>query len=154
MRRRWIAICVFAGLVFGWLSSFAAGEAAPSGSEILLADAMKPASTEKSDPKSSSTGRLREGSKLVDQIGEFQKSGERINFFSKDGHGVLRVLENLALERVGRVLDDNPATRDWSVSGVVTEFRGENYLLLTRAVLKARTDSGNAPRTGQRIQKE
>lgn len=81
--------------------------------------------------------RLREGFKLVDQLGEFQRSGDQYSFFAKETYGVLRVLENLALERVARVLDDNPSMRVWSVTGVVTEYRNENYLLITRAVLKA-----------------
>jgi hypothetical protein len=85
-------------------------------------------------------GRIREGSKLVNQVGEFQKlTGDQVNFFAADGIGTLRVLENLALERVVRTMDDsdNSDRRTWSVSGVVTEFRGENYLLLTRAVFRA-----------------
>lgn len=41
---------------------------------------------------------------------------------------------------------DNSGRRTWSVSGVVTEFRGENYLLLTRAVFRA------APRHGCSVQ--
>jgi hypothetical protein len=104
----------------------------------------------------SKLGRIREGSKLIDQIGEFQKSGETstggalvVHFYSKELHGPMRVLENLALERVVRTLDDNPAIWLWSVTGVVTEFHGENYLLITRAVLKAHPKSTpvGSPRT-------
>lgn len=93
--------------------------------------------------------RLREGSKLVDQIGEFQKSGDQFSFFTKETYGALRVLENLALERVARMLDDNPTMRLWSVTGVVTEYRNENYLLITHAVLKAqpkKTAAGETPK--------
>lgn len=83
--------------------------------------------------------KLREGSKLIDQIGEFQRSGDQFSFFAKENYGGLRVLENLALERIARVLDDNPSMRLWSVTGVVTEYRNENYLLITRAVVKAQS---------------
>jgi len=87
---------------------------------------------------SASGARLREGTKLQEQVGEFQKTTDRVNFYPKDGQGAIRVLENLAMERVARVLQDSPTPRLWSVSGVITEYRGENFLLITRAVLKAR----------------
>lgn len=105
-------------------------------------DLVAPPNTAKardSIERSEKAVRLREGSKLVDQVGEFQKSGDQISFFAKDTFGSLHVLENLALERIARVLDDNPTMRLWSVTGVVTEYRNENYLLITRAVLKAQT---------------
>ena len=85
-----------------------------------------------------SDGLMREGAKLVEQIGEFQKSGDQVNFYLPNRKTELRVLPNLALERVVRILEDNPSVRTWNVSGVITEYQGENYLLLTRAVLKAR----------------
>lgn len=83
--------------------------------------------------------RLREGSKITDQAGEFQKSGDRYSFYPKEGKGSLRVLENLSLERVARTMEDDPAPRLWNVTGVVTEYQGENFLLISRATLKART---------------
>jgi hypothetical protein len=117
-----------------------AGEGA---SEKVAADGASP------DPSSSSL-RMREGTKLTDQLGDFQKSGDRYNFYPLEGKGVLRVLENLALERVAGVLLDDPSPRTWSVSGVLTEYRGENFLLITRAVLKSRgarpTPSGGIPK--------
>jgi hypothetical protein len=46
-------------------------------------------------------------------------------------------LENLALERVARIVSESPDQLQWSVSGMVTEYRGQNYLLITTALLKA-----------------
>jgi hypothetical protein len=48
-------------------------------------------------------------------------------------------LPNLGLERVGRMLKsvEEPESISWSVSGMVTEFGGRNYLLVTRAVYKS-----------------
>ena len=43
-----------------------------------------------------------------------------------------RVLENLALQRVVQVLEDNRGPRKWVISGLITEYRGSNYLLLTK----------------------
>ena len=84
-----------------------------------------------------SAERVREGTKVVQASGEFQATGERIHFVSKT-MPPLKVLENLALERVAQTLSERGAGREWTVSGVVTEYRGVNYLLLTRASLKTR----------------
>jgi hypothetical protein len=52
-----------------------------------------------------------------------------------------RVLENLALERINRELGQARGNLQWTVSGIVTEFRGNNYLLVTRAVVKSAESS-------------
>jgi hypothetical protein len=75
---------------------------------------------------------------LTDVAGEFQSTGDRILFQPRDRKSGLLVLENLALERVARALEEIREPGLWSVSGTVTEFRGANYLLITRAVLKAK----------------
>lgn len=82
------------------------------------------------------TTRLREGTKLTDVAGQFDFSGDRIAFFPANSKDSYRVLENLALERVSRILGESRNKPEWSVSGVVTEFRGVNYLLVTKAVIK------------------
>ncbi|MDA1054509.1 MAG: hypothetical protein O3C40_29085 [Planctomycetota bacterium] len=89
--------------------------------------------------------RLREGMNLVNQVGELREAGGRIAFYPEGDKRSLQVLENLALERVSRELDQS--NRKWSVSGIVTEYKGGNYLLLHRAVLKARVSSAPGPRS-------
>jgi hypothetical protein len=81
--------------------------------------------------------RVREGTRLDQVTGEFQMTGDRILFVS-DGYPSLRVLENLSLERVAQTLTERGAGRQWTVSGAITEYRGVNYLLLTRASLKTK----------------
>jgi len=80
--------------------------------------------------------RLREGTRLTDELGVFQSSGDRVAFLpggvNKDSY---RVLENLALQRVGVALDEGRGQGQWLVSGIITEFRGANYLLITKAVI-------------------
>jgi hypothetical protein len=56
-------------------------------------------------------------------------------FASSDGMRYT-VLENLGLQRVMRVIRGNPEITRWSVSGLVTEFEGANYLLVSRAIRK------------------
>lgn len=84
-------------------------------------------------------GRWREGSRLVNQLGNFKLSGEHVTFISTDGKLKLDALENLAVERVARTIGDSPDQLEWSISGVITECRGSNYLLVTQAVLKTKT---------------
>jgi hypothetical protein len=86
-------------------------------------------------------GRVREGSMLEGELGEFRESGERIRFYLlKDDKTSYGALENLALDRVSRVLDENTTPRTWAVTGVITEYRSGNFLLVTRAKLKRRSD--------------
>jgi hypothetical protein len=81
--------------------------------------------------------RLREGTKLTTRVGKFQMSGDRVTFSTHQGQTEesFRVLENLMLERVAFLINEIPGERLWEVSGVITEFRGNNYLLLQRVML-------------------
>jgi hypothetical protein len=123
------ALIVLSGI--GW-SVF--GQAAPDAESVRPASAPDDARAEPPEPL-----RLREGSRFTDEVGEFRETGGRIAFFA-DGTGAsMVVLENLALERVSR--DMEQGKRKWSVSGKVTEFRGSNYLILERVVLKSRSSA-------------
>ncbi|WP_425614656.1 hypothetical protein NA78x_004530 [Anatilimnocola sp. NA78] len=81
--------------------------------------------------------RQREGTKLTEVVGRFELAGDRITFYPNGSRDSYRVLENLALERVGQVLSESRARQEWTISGVLTEFRGNNYLLLNKAVVKS-----------------
>lgn len=82
--------------------------------------------------------RYREGTRLTDRIGYFQVTGDRVAFYSQQDDRRFPALENLALERVARVVGESSSdAMQWSVSGILTEYRGENYLLVTRAILKS-----------------
>lgn len=82
--------------------------------------------------------RQREGAKLADRRGRFERRGDRYLFLTDNDSVPLIVLENLMLERVSNVLADAAGgSLQWSISGTVTEFRGSNFLLLERAVVKS-----------------
>jgi hypothetical protein len=81
--------------------------------------------------------RIREGTEIVDHLGCFKIVGDRVLFFSgKDGQRFVG-LENLNLERIARDVANRPEPLQWRVSGSVTEFRGNNFLLVERAILKS-----------------
>jgi len=79
--------------------------------------------------------RLREGSELKDLVGNFKITGDRVTFYPSEGNEQYRVLENLNLERVVRVLTETQIQREWNISGLITEFQGANYLLVRRAYI-------------------
>lgn len=84
-------------------------------------------------------GHWREGTRLIEQMGRFRATGDRLSFTSNDGALHFDCLENLCGQRVSRAVTDSPEPLVWTVSGELTEFHGANYLLLSQAVLKPRT---------------
>jgi len=87
---------------------------------------------------------LREGTRLVRVQGRFVTSENRPRFESLDGAYRLQVLENQMLERVTRAIEESlPGEKSptWVVDGKVTEYRGVNFFLLTRSVLKSTSNS-------------
>ena len=84
--------------------------------------------------------RLREGTVLESESGFFQLDGDGAIFVTDAGI-LLNGLPNLNLERVVRTLKGaEEATQvHWSVSGIVTEFGAQNFVLIRRAVYKSVT---------------
>jgi hypothetical protein len=74
----------------------------------------------------------REGMRLSGVTGTFQESSRRWAF-AVDGEGPsYKVLENLPLERVARAIGEDPQDKRWKISGTLTEYYDENYLLIDR----------------------
>jgi hypothetical protein len=99
---------------------------------------FRPATGSREDTEENAKRRLREGTILADRGGRFRQDGDGAVFISDDQYELV-VLENLNLERVVRTLkaSDVSESISWSVSGVVTEFNGRNFLLINRAVYKS-----------------
>jgi len=88
--------------------------------------------------KESKRRRIREGTTIHDQTGYFRSDGDGATFVTDEGVE-LGGLPNLNLERIVRTLKttDEAKSIRWSVSGMVTEFSGRNFLLISRAVYKS-----------------
>jgi len=72
---------------------------------------------------------LREGTQLEDVQGRFTQSGDRTMFLEEGTNRSTKCLENLWLQRiVSSQKSDRRVT--WQVTGKVTEFEGENYLII------------------------
>ena len=73
---------------------------------------------------------LREGTSVPEMIGIFRVVGDRAQFVERDSSRAFRCLENLMLQRVYQVITDEANETAWTVTGQVTEFKGENFLLI------------------------
>jgi len=133
--------CLTAGL--GRLNPLQAQQAAMPPPHRPADSAAPAAAAIKAGPKQP---RIREGTALVEQVGVFQTAGDRVTLLTSDGQRRFVVLENLQLERILRAVGDSLTPPDWTVSGMVTEFCGANYLLVERAVLRATVPSGERGR--------
>jgi hypothetical protein len=127
------AVIVASFVVAGLVRGFEPGSAAriPTSVEVDKDEGDRAGETKKAQAE-----RMREGERLVDRVGYFKVTGDRLTFYADNGAERYGGLENLALERIARVIGETPGTLEWTISGVVTEFRGGNYLLVTHAVLK------------------
>jgi hypothetical protein len=85
--------------------------------------------------------RVREGTELSSVPGYFSITGSRVTFIASESGTRFAGLENLNLERISKMISNAPKQMDWEVSGEVTEYRGANFLLVRRAVLKTGTDA-------------
>ncbi len=83
----------------------------------------------------------REGTQLRDERGHFELNGTRVIFASADKKTRFVGLENLNLQRISQIMGSDFDQVEWIVSGLVTEYQGANYLLVTRAA-KATSGSG------------
>jgi hypothetical protein len=139
-----IASLAVAAIVAG-AASFAAEE--PPAATSTVSSEKAPAAAPKSpvaandnddDDIDLSKIRLREGTQLRDVTGRFRQRGDSLLFID-DKNREINGLPNLNMERVLRMLKtvEEPESIAWSVSGTITEFSGENYLLISRAVYKS-----------------
>jgi len=77
---------------------------------------------------------LREGTQLNEVKGRFRKQGDRFQFTEDGGQKSFKCLENLCLQRISVNQQDEDRKITWLISAKVTEFNGENYLILEKAV--------------------
>jgi len=115
-------------------------------SENATANAPDSGREGKSAEKSAPTRpRLREGTKLFDLVGTVRQTGRRYTFFVAANSNRFVLLENLMLERILRAQASHGVTIQWKISGTVTEFQGQNYLLIEHALLHASSQEEPKP---------
>lgn len=117
-----------------WVVALASGLAAaanwaPNGNQYVNLRADEPSKSSEDDRKKLL---LREGTQLDDVKGRFTQSGDRTLFIEEGTNRTTKCLENLWLQRiVSSQKSDRKIT--WQVTGKVTEFEGENFLIIELA---------------------
>ena len=77
---------------------------------------------------------LREGTKIELRSCECRAAGERLMVEFKEEKRMLVALENLAAQRILKAVVDDPQDSAWTVTGQLTEFRDQNFILLQRVI--------------------
>lgn len=121
----------------------AAGASTPAERGDVTGRADAPDRTESAD-------RVREGTRWQNERGIFTLVGDRVTFTNQQKQNFV-VLENLNLERIVRTIEENRTVTDadtleWNIDATVTEFRGQNFILVSRSVLIARPRGTDAAR--------
>lgn len=137
-RHRFFRAVGFAAILF--LPSLLLGTPQPNlGGRLVHGDESKLSDLETRALQQQKKGqRLREGAEVLDTLGGFEWAGDRLNFVAENGQVETKVLENRMMERVVQTLETSTGDLQWSVSGRITEYRGNNYLLLTHVILKGK----------------
>lgn len=80
--------------------------------------------------------RIREGTAFKDMFVYFRQTGDRTVLYTVGDNQRFTCLENLALDRILTTMREKPKHEYWKiVEGQFTEFRGENFVLIHRAVV-------------------
>ncbi|MDR2643098.1 MAG: hypothetical protein LBC74_09920 [Planctomycetaceae bacterium] len=79
--------------------------------------------------------RIREGVTFQNKRVFFRQTGNRTTIYTIDGNDRYVCLENLNLERILKSIAERPEQGTWKIDGTFTEFNGENFVLISRAVV-------------------
>jgi len=109
-------------------------DAPPDESRLSLPDAQPvPAGR---NPLSGQTGGLyREGRRLMDREGRVNRVGSRTLFIFDTGDAPVVLMPNKKLERMEILSDLGRKSMRFRVSGRISEYRGRNYLSMTKLVV-------------------
>ena len=127
----WVAL----GLLSGLVGSFIVFAQRPPETPIQPDQDFKSITA----PQTSRTlraNRIREGTAFKDMRVFFLQTGDRTVLYTVGENQRFACLENLALERVLTSMQEKPEQRRyWKIEGVFTEFKGDNFVLIRRAVV-------------------
>ncbi|MGD0516006.1 MAG: hypothetical protein ABSA26_00595 [Thermoguttaceae bacterium] len=136
------AAAILFGVTLAWTRSAAMPDSAKGAFEASMLNQAY-GSGEKSQGNEKVVG-LHEGGEIINQAGYFHAAGNRVAFVSADNKRSFITLENRSLERIARAITENAKELEWIVSGTISEYRGANFLLISRAELKSRVLSSDA----------
>lgn len=123
---------IFLGIVAVWsgMSALAQREPMPPDPKEKEKPIVRPGP--EADP---SAKRIREGTTFQGVRVYFRSRNERTVLYTVQDNKPYVCLENLNLERILKAIEEKPGRGVWKIDGTYTEFRGENYVLIQRAVV-------------------
>ncbi|MDR0336736.1 MAG: hypothetical protein LBI18_06560 [Planctomycetaceae bacterium] len=125
-----IGLFIISAFLFGNTLIFAQREPIPNDPNAI----NKPVA-EESEQKKVMKKRNREGTLFQGEKVFFRQTGNRTTLYTTEDNERFVCLENLNLERILKAIEQQPSRAIWKVDGEFTEFRGENYVLIRRAVM-------------------
>ncbi|MDR2441422.1 MAG: hypothetical protein LBE12_18835 [Planctomycetaceae bacterium] len=132
--RKSIGIFLFLFLIivflFGDAAVFSQREPVPSDPNTVEKPIVEEPVQKKVVKKRNREGTIFQGKKV-----SFRQTGNRTTLYTIDDNERFVCLENLNLERILKAIDEKPTRTTWKIDGEFTEFRGENYILIRRAVI-------------------
>lgn len=161
---RWamVAFAVSTGLIEPELASDRNAGGIAAAADLDRTPAAGRSASKSSATNAGSTSLLREGTGVTNQVGQLTQADGVWYFMPAAQSGLpgnvsgdpdavataqtsasnsrptassrIRVLENLALQRVVQMIQQDPSDNRWMISGVVTEFFSENRLMMVMAV--------------------
>ena len=81
------------------------------------------------------TQRAREGTSFRHKHVFFRQIGDRTAMYTVEGNRHFICLENLHLERILATMQERTDRQFWRIDGEFTEFRGENFVIIQRAIV-------------------
>jgi hypothetical protein len=118
--------------------------AAPPTRPSAVLEPVKEGATQPAVPEA----QYREGTFLVDQVGRLShnKKGESIFIFEKDRKKQqLTLMANSNLVRMEDAAASAGSDQQFRITGMMTEYKGKNYLLVDRVVMVQAGDSTTLP---------
>jgi len=82
-------------------------------------------------------GRELQGKYLHEKHATFQIVAERIHVRLPKNKRVMIALENLTLERIHKYVGRVEEKQTWEIEGQVTEYEGQNFILIKRAIVNS-----------------
>lgn len=79
--------------------------------------------------------RLREGTIIKDKLARFYITGNRVTMHLDDGSERYICLENVNLDRIIKHMREHPAQRLWKIDGMMTEYQGDNFILIQKSII-------------------
>lgn len=77
---------------------------------------------------------IREGTVMADVRGRFRVANDRMTFTDEATNKTYLCLENLMLQRIYSTIKDDDRKITWVISAKATEYNGDNFLFLDKAV--------------------